>query len=128
MMGRKHSVKTKNKFKKIKRPSGKDHALYGTKWSKELREKMIKARTGLKRSDSFKRNQSKMAKRLNLHKSLKASIEANMKKVQDNLGNIFDSLVNAAKYHKMSVQAVCDNLKGRSKMTRNKLVFTYVKS
>jgi group I intron endonuclease len=128
MTGRKHSNKTKNKMKKCKRPSGKDHYLYRTVWTKELRAKLIKARTGLKRSKSFKNKQSKNAKKLNLHRFLLPFIEKQRKKIKDNKGNTFKSLSEAAKYYKISIQAICDNLKGRSKMTRNKVIFSYVKS
>lgn len=125
MTGRKHKPETIVKFRNRKTVSGPEHYSYGTKWTPEIREKILKKRIGQKRSDEFKRGQSERAIKNEQWKYLKTHIENGRKKIVDNFQNTFDSLVDAAKYWNVSVQAVCDNLKGRSKFCTRKVQFKY---
>lgn len=125
MMDRKHSSETIEKFKKVKRISGKDHYMFGQKWSEDRREKMIKSRIGQKRSNETKEKQRIAAINRNSHNCLMSYIEKRKRKIIDNKGNYFNSLSSAAKYWGISVSSVCDNLKGRSKKTYIGVIFFY---
>ncbi len=131
MGGRKHSAETLLKFKTRKVKKGKEHYCYGTKLSEERKLAISKRQTGAKRSELTKKKQSDTNKRLNRYLDLIPYIESNKCKIIDSNGIIHDSLTSAAKYYNISVQAICDNLKGRSKKTRIKntklrLTFKYV--
>lgn len=126
MQGRKHSKSTLRKFKKRRIIKGKDHHCFGKKQTREHIEKSIKSRTGLKRSEKTKRKMRKKAKELNYFERIKAHIESQKKKIIDNNGVIYESLSQAEKLTKCSKQAICDNLKGRSKKTRKGLTFKYL--
>lgn len=121
MEGRKHSAETIEKFKKVIRPKG----YKKEPWTPELRAKMKIARTGLKRDDAFKERRRKEALADDRVKYLKESIEELKKPVSDNKGNTFDSLSEAAEFHGISVQTVCDILKGRHSKTRKGVTFEY---
>jgi hypothetical protein len=49
-----------------------------------------------------------------------------MKKIIDSNGIVYNSLSEASKITNCSTQAICDNLKGRSKKTKTGLTFKYV--
>jgi len=125
MTNRKHSLETIEKFKNRKSLIGPEHRLYGTKWSEELRETILKSRKGYKHSEATKEKMSNTSKKLNRANDLKEAIEGFKKEIIDNLGNIFDSLTKTAEYHKISVQTVCDILKGRHSKTRKGISFKY---
>jgi group I intron endonuclease len=122
MLGRKHSDKTKALFKLRKVRSGKEIHSFGTKWSEEHREKQRLARTGLKRSDEFKKTQSDNANKLNLAQYL---VDKGERKVIDDLGNVYNSLKEASEKNGVAVQTVCDILKGRHSKTRKGRSFKY---
>lgn len=126
MFGRKHKPSTIEKFKLRKVKKGKDHHLYGKKLSKEHVNNVIKAQTGMKRSETFKNNQRIAAIKNNQWFSLKGHIESLKKQITDSAGNTFSSLTEASKFWNISVQAICDNLKGRSKKCQNGVTFKYV--
>ncbi len=74
-----------------------------------------------------KKKMSDTAKRINSISRVDFEKSVN-KKVQDSNGIVYKSLADAARTLKISVQAICDNLKGRSKKTRVgklRLTFTY---
>lgn len=124
MAGRKHKPETLEKFKLRK---GSKWRL-GKKWTEHEREAILKARkeSGYKHPEKTKEKMRQTALRKNRGADLIKSIEKMKKKVCDSQGNIFNSLVEAAKFWNMSVQAVCDVLKGRTKKTRNGITFSYV--
>lgn len=122
MLGRKHSEETKIKFKNRNYKKGKDNHLYGIPWSEEIRKKIIQKRTGQKRSEDFKNKQRVNAIKNNLARFIK---DVSKVKVVDDLGNIYDSLKEAASVNNISVQTVCDILKGRHKRTRSGRSFKY---
>jgi len=122
MLGRKHSDETIVKFKLIPRLKGKESSQYGKKWTPELREKILTSRIGQKRTEEFKETQRVNAKKLDLARFFKGKCNL---KVIDDLGNIYDSLANAAKENNVSVQTVCDILKGRHSKTRKGRSFKY---
>lgn len=125
MKGRKHKKSTLLKFKKRKIKSGKEHYLYGKKRPRWAVIKSANANTGLKRNGSFKKLQSKHAIKLQLHKCLLPFIEKCKRKIKDNKGNKFNSLVEAGKYWNISAATVCDILKGRHSFTRKGVSFIY---
>lgn len=126
MTGRKHKQETIEKFKKRKVKSGTEHYLYGKKMSEEHKKNVIASRIGHKHTAETRKKMSDTSKRLNRSKDLDKSREERKKKIMDNHGNFFKSLMDASKFWNMSVQAVCDNLKGRSIKTSKGIIFKYV--
>jgi hypothetical protein len=124
MTGRKHSNATIKKFKSRIPIRGKDHYNYGKALSESTKEKMSQSRTGGKRSVATKKKMSDTAKRINAISRIDRTKQ--MKKVIDSDGNIFNSLAECANFWEMSVQAVCDVLKGRSKKTKKGITFSYI--
>lgn len=53
--------------------------------------------------------------------------EKKKKKIKDNLGNNFSSIMEAAKFHNIIRTSISNNLNGWSKSTRNNLKFSYIK-
>jgi len=123
MLGRKHSKKTLKLFKNRPVRYGKDNHMFGIKLSQSTKDKMRQARTGTKRSESTKKKMSDTAKRINSISRIDRTKAE--KKILDQNGIIYKSLSDAAKKTRHSVQAVCDNLKGRSIKTRRKYTFKY---
>lgn len=62
------------------------------------------------------------------HKYLTSHIQQCQRQIVDSNGKIFDSLVKCSKFHKISVQTVCDILKGRHSKTRKGISFEYFES
>lgn len=89
MKGRKHTKDSIKKFKKRKVAKGKDHYLYGKTWSPTQREKLLKARTGIKRSIQFKQKQSYNAIKNKQHRFLKKYIESIKKTIIDQFGTLY---------------------------------------
>lgn len=126
MEGRIHSEEAKAKMRaSSKRTKGAAHHLHGTKWSDEFRKKVLESRKGYKHSDKTKEKMRNTSLRLDRCKDLMPYIESCKKSILDSNGNIFDSLQSAAKFHSISVQTVCDILKGRHFQTRKKVSFKY---
>jgi len=123
MEGRKHSKETKNKMSTIHK--GNKYNL-GHKWTKDQRKNILLKRIGSKRPECTKKKMSDTAKRINSIGRINRTIT--MKKIMDSNNLIYNSLNEAAKLTEHSVQAICDNLKGRSKKTRKGLIFKYVNS
>jgi group I intron endonuclease len=128
MEGRKHSPETIEKFKNRPVKKGKDHHKFGSKWTDEHRSAILTARRekNYKHSSETRKKMSETSKKLNRAADLKESIERQKRAVVDNLGNKFNSMVDAANFHGVSVQTVCDILKGRHSKTRKKVSFNYV--
>lgn len=124
MQDRKHTKNTLLKMSEADRPKGKEHHLYGSKWSKSLREKILKSRIGGKRSEKTKKKMSETAKRINSISRIDRSKQR--KKIKDSFNNIFISLTETAKFHDVATQTVCDILKGRHLQTRKGVSFEYV--
>lgn len=124
MAGRKHSENAKKKFRSWKRPKGKDHHLYGKKLSPETIKAMILAHTGSKRNDETKAKMRETAIRINAIS--RVNRDNQKEKVYDSLGNRFMSMAECAKFWEVSVQTVCDILKGRHYKTRAKVSFYYL--
>lgn len=124
MGGRKHKPETLEKFK-LRKPS---IGSLGQKWSKETRENNLKARKlrDYKHSTETKEKMRQTSIKLNRASSLVNSIEKQKKKIKDSKDNIFNSLVEAAKFWEMSVQSVCDILKGRTNKSKKGIKFFYV--
>lgn len=121
MAGRKHTAKTKQEMS-IARTGKK--ARYKRKVPKEYNETRSNKRKNFKWNDLTKRKMRETAIRINSiqridHDTLK-------KKISDSKGITHNSLTEAAKYYNISVQAICDNLKGRSEKTRIGVTFKYV--
>ena len=125
MTGRKHTNETIEKLRKREVKVGKYNHNFGRKWTLEVRQKILSSRIGKKRTQEFKERQSKAALNNNLADCLLPYTEAQKVQVIDSLGNNFNSLVECASYHKISVATVCDILKGRHKQTRKKVSFRY---
>jgi group I intron endonuclease len=125
MAGRKHKEETKSKMSSWKRPKGLDHHLTGKKQSEDHKQKLAISKRGSKRSAETRKKMSDTAKLLNRYKDLQESIENNKTPVMDNQGNKFPSAKDAAAYHGVSQQTICDILKGRHYMTRKKVTFKY---
>lgn len=123
MAGRKHSEETKLKFRAVKRPSGKECYQYGTTWSDETRAKIMAKQVGSKRSEETKQKMSDTAKRINSIGRIDRTKA--YKSVIDNDGIIYKSASDAAKLNGVSVQTICDILKGRHSKTRQKKSFKY---
>lgn len=130
MQGRKHSKETIKKIKKYLNsiPKGKNHFNYGRTWTNKQKKEFSKSRKEmeLKHSDKTKRKMSKTSKKLNRYKDLIPAIERSKKPILDSNNKKFKSMTDAAKYHKVSVQTVCDILKGRHSKTRKGISFKYV--
>jgi len=126
MDGRKHTKESREKMSKWKRPKGPDNYMYGKKWTAELREKILKKRIGSKRSNETKKKMSETSKKLNRYKDLIPAIEKSKEPIIDNKGNNFNSMIEAANFHKISVQTVCDILKRRHYKTDNGITFNYI--
>lgn len=125
MQGRKHSKETIKKFKEIIRPKGKDCPHYGKKQSEEQKEKQRQRQLGSKRSEETKKKMRETAIRIKAA-DRPGFREAVLRPIIDNNDIIYSSLTEAAKITGCSIQAICDNLKGRSKKTRTGLTFKYV--
>ncbi len=125
MEGKKHKPETLLKFKNRTPLSGPENYMYGTKWSEEKREKILKTRkeNGYTHPENTKIKMSETAKKIGQGWQLKSG--ENKLAVKDSLGNSFTSLGKAAEFHKMSIQGVCDILKGRTKKTRKGVIFFY---
>jgi hypothetical protein len=129
MLGKKHSpeamIKILNDLNS--RPKGKDHYLHGIKWTEERKIWFSKRRRQLKfkHSEETKMKMSETSKILNRYNDLKPAIEKFKKKIIDSNGNIFNSLTEAANFHKISIPTVCDILKGRHHKTRKGVSFSY---
>lgn len=126
MLNRKHSQETIEKFKVANKAHGKDHYLFGKKMTVEHKENLRLSRIGKTHSINTKLKMSETSKKLNRHSDLLPYIESQKRKIIDSNGIIHDSLVAAAKYHKISPATVCDILKGRHFQTRKKVSFKYV--
>jgi len=124
MMGRKHKKSTIDKMKNRRVAKGRDHYLYGTSWSAELRKKILNSRTGKKRSPATKKKMSQTAKKINAISRIDHTKQ--QKPVIDNLGNKFESCTKAALFHGVSQATVCDILKGRHIQTRKGVSFEYL--
>lgn len=125
MKGRKHKKKTIQKMKNRIVPKGENHYNYGKKLTKEHIAKILKSREGYTHSKKTKEKMKDTANRLNRYKDLIVGIEKNKKKILDSNGNLFNSIVECSKFHKISPATVCDILKGRHKKTRNGIYFKY---
>jgi group I intron endonuclease len=125
MQGRKHSEETLNKLKGKPGLVKEKCWMYGKKWTPEFREKVIKIRTGQKRTEEFKETQSKNAIKNNQWEFLKEHIENNKVKIIDSNGLIHNSMVECSKFHGIAVSTVCDILKGRHSKTRKGVSFKY---
>jgi group I intron endonuclease len=123
MGGRKHSLDTIEKFKNRSVKSGKEHYLYGKSPESSIIEKMRKARIGTKQTVETKTKMSETAKRINSISRIDRTKQR--KKLIDNDGIIYDSLVDAANINNISVATICDILKGRHSKTRKGKVFKY---
>ena len=63
--------------------------------------------------------------KLDRYKDLLPAIEKNKKKVIDSNGNVFNSMLECSRFHNVSIQTVCDILKGRHFKTRKGISFKY---
>lgn len=121
MKNRKHSLKTKRKMSKIHKGNkynlGKKHSLKSRKIRSEKRKQF-------RWSDGVKQKMSKTARRIN---SISRIDRNNIrKKIQDNLGNQFNSLTEASKFHNIHKSTICDILRGRHIQTRMGVSFGYI--
>lgn len=120
MKGRKHSQKTLERLREVHK--GNQHNL-GNKASESTRLKMSETRKKWLWSEEVKKKMSDTAKRT---KSIsRVDFNKIRRKIQDSNGVVYSSLTDAARQLGISTQAVCDNLKGRSKVTQIGLTFTY---
>lgn len=123
MQGRKHSPETILKFKELERVKGEKHYLFGVKKSKEFCEHQRLIKTGTKHSPETRLKMKETAKRIN---SISRVDRTKLyKSVIDNDGIIYKTLTEAAHMNGISVQTVCDILKGRHLQTRKKKSFKY---
>lgn len=124
MQGRKHTQHSREKMAIWKRPKGLDHHLTGKTLPIEHRRKLSESRVGGKRTKATKLKMSNTAKRINSISRIDR--EKSKKMIVDQNGVRYNSLSEAAKITKHSIQAVCDNLKGRSFKTKRKYTFKYI--
>lgn len=125
MEGRKHTPESIEKFKNRDYSciTGSNHYLYGKKMNENHRIAVTNSHIGTKRTEKTKNKMSETAKRINAINRIDR--DKQRKKIVDSNGIMYNSLVEAAKITKISIQAICDNLKGRSKKTRKGLIFKY---
>lgn len=123
MKGRRHTNATKDRMSKQRQ--GNTHSL-GFKHSLENRQKRSEFTKGRKHSAETKLKMSETSKRLNRVQDLNKIREKMMKAVVDSQGNNFKSMASAARFWNISVQTVCDILKGRHSKTRKGIGFKYV--
>ena len=130
MLGKKHTKKSIRKIKEYLKtaPKGKDHPNYGKTWSNKRKKEFSKKKKSmcLKHSEKTKKRMSNTNKKLKRYKDLIPAIEKFKKQIIDSNGKLFKSLTETAKHHKISIQTVCDILKGRHSKTRKKVSFKYV--
>lgn len=124
MQGRKHKPETILKLKNRIVKSGIEHHLYDKKLSIEHKNKMSISRLGGKRSDETKFKMSQTALKINSISRVNREIQK--KKIIDDLGQIYNSLVEAGILNNISTQSICDNLKGRTNKSKNGRKFYYV--
>lgn len=113
MEGRKHSQKTKDKFKKRKVLSGEDHPNYGKSWTKEQRKLLMPSRKNQKKSDKEKDQIRKRALDNNYFKYIEPYTKSKRKKIIDQDDVEYKSLTEAAKILGVAKQSICNVLKGR---------------
>jgi len=118
MYGRKHNLNTREKMSQVQTGRRKK----GKPWSEKTRQIQKIARTGKKRNDQFRQKRRLEALNDNRVRYLKGCHD---KKIKDSTGITHSSLTKAAEYYNISPQAICDNLKGRSKKTRIGVTFEY---
>jgi group I intron endonuclease len=123
MQGRRHTQHSKQMMASWKRPKGLDHHLTGKTLNIEHRRKLSESRTGGKRTKTTKLKMSETAKRINSISRIDR--EKAKRRIVDQNGTIYPSLSEAARITKHSIQAICDNLKGRSIKTKRKYSFKY---
>lgn len=123
MTGRNHNKKTKRQMSKAHK--GNKYNL-GKKASEETKRKQSLKRLGTKRSKKTKNKMRKTALKNKQHKFLLPSIMKRRRSIKDSLNNKFESMVECSKFWNISVQTVCDILKGRHKQTRKGISFRYV--
>lgn len=128
MLGRKHTKEAIDKFKTRKVAKGKNHYLYNKTWSTKQRKRILESRKeNLKpRSVKSRKNMSNIAKEQDYYDRLKDYIESNKRQIIDNFGNTYESLTDASEKIGVSIQSICDNLKGRTKLTKGKYILEYV--
>jgi predicted GIY-YIG superfamily endonuclease len=63
---------------------------------------------------------------LNFEKRINTHFRDLRKKIKDHYGNIYSSITDASKKTFISISSICDNLKGRSKITRKGYLFSYL--
>lgn len=128
MLGRKHSQESIEKFKKRNVAKGEDHYLYNKKVPKQHKKNMLEARKRNKkpRTQESRQNMSNIAKEKDYVKRIRHIHEQNKIPIIDNFGNKYSSLIEAAEKIGVSVASICDNLKGRTKLTKGKYILEYV--
>lgn len=123
MQGRKHSETTLMKFKNRPIKKGKDHYWFGKKQSEDHKLKTLAIKLGSKRPPTTRKKMSETAKRINSIGRIDRT--KCMKKIIDSEGNRFISMSECSKFWNISVQTVCDILKGRHNKTRKGVRFFY---
>lgn len=123
MKGRKHSTETIERFKDRPAKRSCDHYLYGKSPSNETKAKQLEKRISSKRSKETKDKMRETAIRINAIN--RVDREKAKRKVIDNDGIIYRSLVDASERNNLSLATVCDILKGRHSQTRKKKSFKY---
>lgn len=124
MGGRKHTAASRRRMSESQkvRPKGSAHPNFGRRPSIETRRKLSLAVKGRKHSSETIQKMRATAKRKGNGSRVAGK---NKKAILDSMGNGFLSLTQAAIFHEISIQAICDNLKGRSKKCRKGVHFRY---
>lgn len=121
MQGRKHKFKAKQIMSKTHKDNKYRLGQKASEYTKDLQRLQ---RYGTKRNQQTKQKMSETAKRIN--SASRFDRKKSYRAIKDQYGNIYESLTDAANKLNMTIQCICDTLKGRHKNKKG-YIFEYIK-